>query len=176
MSAPVHKALRRIETLGRVSDSPAHLVRTFLSPANLQAATLMLDWMAELGMECSQAADGTIRGILHGTDPAARSLPLESHLDTVIDAGRYNGALGIISALAALETLAAAGFTPPFPIHVLGFSDEEGIRFQSTYLGSRSVTGPLDAATLSIRDANGISIAEAIEREGHASRRTADPL
>lgn len=166
MSPVVQKALGRIETLGRVSDSPQHLVRTFLSPANLEAARLVLGWMEELGMETSHAADGTIRGILPGDGGGNPPLLLGSHLDTVIDAGRYDGALGIIAALAALETLAAEGRRPPFPVHVLGFSDEEGIRFQTTYLGSRALAGPLDDATLAAKDADGVPLAAVIAREG----------
>lgn len=166
MNDPIQKALRRIETLGQISDNPRHLVRTFLSPANKQAASLVLGWMEELGMHCSHAPDGTIRGVLQGSDPEARPLLLGSHLDTVIDAGRYDGALGVIAALAALETLAKRGVVLPFPVHVLGFSDEEGTRFHTTYLGSRSVTGPLDSDTLSARDASGRSLEEVIDLDG----------
>ncbi len=166
MSPVVQKALSRIESLGRVSDSPSHLVRTFLSSANLRAARLVLGWMEELGMETSHAADGTIRGVFPGTTEETRPLLLGSHLDTVIDAGRYDGALGIIAALAALETMVESGGAPAFPVHVLGFSDEEGIRFQTTYLGSRPLAAPLDAASLAATDADGITLAEAIAREG----------
>ena len=87
---------------------------------------------------------------------------LGSHLDTVIDAGRYDGALGVLIALAALE------ITGPldFPVHLLGFSDEEGVRFHATYLGSRACVGQLTEEALGIRDAAGISLAEALENEG----------
>lgn len=163
MPDPVQTALERLEILGRISDDPSRLVRTFLSPANRVAAETVASWMDAAGMETSHAADGTIRGILPGTDPTAKPLLLGSHLDTVIDAGKYDGALGIIAALAAIESLPEP---PAFPIHLLGFSDEEGVRFHTTYLGSRSVTGPLDAETLATPDASGRSIAEAIEKEG----------
>jgi len=166
MPPPLQKALARLDQLGLVSDSPDHLVRTFLSPANRKASELVLEWMKELGMETSHAADGTVRGILAGSDPKAKPLLLGSHIDTVIDAGKYDGPLGIIAALAALETLHQEKTTLPFPIHLLAFSDEEGTRFQTTYLGSRSITGPLDAATLATKDADGITIAAAIEDHG----------
>lgn len=165
MATPSEIAVSRIEQLGRVSDSPSHLVRTFLSPANIQAANQILTWMASLGMETSQAPDGTVRGILAGTNPTAAPFILGSHYDTVIDAGKYDGPLGIISALAALETLKLEGITLPFPVHVLAFSDEEGTRFQTTYLGSRSITAPLDPQTLAARDAAGITIGQAIATE-----------
>lgn len=166
MSTPLENALARLDQLGLITDSPSHLVRTFLSPANLLAAKAVAGWMTELGMEISHSADGTLRGILPGSDPTAKPLLLGSHIDTVIDAGKYDGPLGIIAALAALENLQQEKITLPFPIHLLAFSDEEGTRFQTTYLGSRAITGPLDSATLATRDANGITIAAAIEDHG----------
>ncbi|MEO5914328.1 MAG: M20 family metallo-hydrolase [Luteolibacter sp.] len=166
MSKTLENALARLDQLGLISDSPSHLVRTFLSPANLLAAKEVAGWMTGLGMEISHAADGTVRGILPGSDPAAKPLLLGSHIDTVIDAGKYDGPLGIIAALAALENLQQENITLPFPIHLLAFSDEEGTRFQTTYLGSRSITGPLDSTTLATRDANGVTIAAAIEDHG----------
>ena len=166
MSSPLQNAVARIDQLGLISDSQSHLVRTFLSPANLQAAAQVLEWMKSLGMEVSHTADGTVRGILAGSNPDAPPLLLGSHIDTVIDAGKFDGALGIIVALAALETLQQEIATLPFPVHLLGFSDEEGTRFQTTYLGSRGIIGALDPATLSTRDADGITVAAAIEDKG----------
>lgn len=166
MPTPLQNALDRLDQLGLISDSPDYLVRTFLSPANRRAAERVLEWMKSLGMEVSHADDGTVRGILPGSDPGAKPLLLGSHIDTVIDAGKYDGPLGIISALTALETLRQENVVLPFPVHLLAFSDEEGTRFQTTYLGSRSITGPLDAATLATRDADGITIAAAFEDHG----------
>jgi allantoate deiminase len=174
MPTPIETALTRLEELGCISDSPTQLLRTFLSPANQQAAAKILTWMTALGMETHQAPDGSVRGILPGKNPQAAPLLLGSHYDTVIDAGKYDGPLGIISALAALETLQHEKFNLPFPIHVLAFSDEEGTRFQTTYLGSRSITAPLDPATLAARDAVGITIAQAIACESPTS--TSSPI
>lgn len=166
MPTPLNTAVARLDDLGSISDSPDYLVRTFLSPASLQAAGKILQWMAALGMEISHATDGTVRGILAGSDPAAAPLLLGSHLDTVIDAGKYDGALGIIAALAALETLQQEKVVLPFPVHLLAFSDEEGTRFQTTYLGSRAIIAPLDPETLGARDAAGITIAQALAEDG----------
>lgn len=159
-------AIARLEALGRLSDDPHQLTRTFLSAASRQAAELILSWMNDLGLQTSHAIDGTVRGILPGSDPTAAPLIIGSHYDSVIDAGQYDGPLGIVSALAALENLALKQITQPFPIHVLAFSDEEGVRFQTTYLGSRSIIGPLDEQTLAAKDAFGITLAEALTREG----------
>lgn len=166
MTSPLETAIARLDELGAISDSPSHLVRTFLSPASHRAALRILDWMAELGMETSHSADGTVRGILPGSHSEAAPLLLGSHYDTVIDAGKYDGPLGIIAALAALETLRQEKVTLPFPVHVLAFSDEEGTRFQTTYLGSRGIVGPLDNAILATRDDHGITLAAALEDSG----------
>lgn len=159
-------AIARLEALGRLTDDPHQLTRTFLSPASRQAAPLILNWMNELELQTSHAIDGTVRGILPGSDPTAAPLLIGSHYDTVIDAGKYDGPLGIVSALAALENLAQRHLTLPFPIHLLAFSDEEGVRFQTTYLGSRSLIGPLDEQTLAAKDAFGTTFAEALANEG----------
>ena len=168
MHSPLETAIARIDELGAISDSPEYLVRTFLSPANKQAAAKILEWMTALGMNTTQAPDGTVRGILPGGNPHAAPLLLGSHYDTVIDAGKYDGALGIIAVLAALETLRQEKITLPYPVHLLAFSDEEGIRFQTTYLGSRSIIAPLNAETLAAKDASGITVQQAIARESPA--------
>lgn len=159
-------AITRLESLARLSDHPGHLTRSFLSPASRQAADLLLSWMCDIGLQTTHAPDGTLRGILPGSNPSAPPLLLGSHYDTVIDAGKYDGPLGIISALAALESLALQNITLPFPVHVLAFSDEEGTRFQTTYLGSRSILAPLDDQTLAATDANGITLTNALASEG----------
>ncbi|MCP5543495.1 MAG: M20 family metallo-hydrolase [Akkermansiaceae bacterium] len=166
MSTPADTAWQRLEELGTISDSPEHLVRTFLSPANLAAARTVIGWMDGIGMHCDHAADGTVRGILDGADPEAPPLLLGSHLDTVINAGKYDGALGIVTAIAALETLRREEITLPFPVHVLGFSDEEGVRFHATYLGSRGIAGTLDGTAMEITDVSGKSLCHAIDSEG----------
>ncbi len=159
-------AISRLESLARLSDHPGHLIRSFLSPSSRQAADLLLSWIRDLGLQTSHAPDGTLRGILPGSNPSAPPLLLGSHYDTVIDAGKYDGPLGILSALAALESLAQQNITLPFPVHVLAFSDEEGTRFQTTYLGSRSILAQLDEKTLAATDANGITLASALASEG----------
>jgi len=166
MSAVVERALERLEILGQISDNPHYLVRSYLSPANRRAAGAMVDWMTSLDMEVGHLSDGTVRGIFPGSNPTAKPLLLGSHLDTVINAGQYDGALGLISALAAIESLQEKKIQLPFPVHVLGFSDEEGVRFQTTYLGSRSVIGELDLATRSREDAKGQTQAFVLATEG----------
>ena len=166
MSTILQQAIDRIEELGRLSDDPHYLIRTFLSRSNRRAAATVLHWMDELGMETAHAKDGTVRGILPGSHPDAPPLLLGSHIDTVVNAGKYDGPLGIISALAALQKLAEQKVTLPYPVHLLAFSDEEGARFQTTYLGSRSIIGNLDHGTLNQEDENGQSLSFVLATEG----------
>jgi allantoate deiminase len=181
----LERLLGRIEELGAITDTPGSLTRTFLSPAHLRAARQVMAWMEEAGMRTGHDVGGTVRGILDGrwemadaspSGSGVRNLPstihhlpspaspllLGSHLDTVIDAGKYDGALGVLIAIAALEVTGPLDF----PVHVLGFSDEEGVRFHATYVGSRACVGQLDDGMLSIRDGKGESLGEALEREG----------
>lgn len=161
----LQQALERIDALGAVSDEPGRLTRTFLSPANRAAATTLMGWMEQAGMAVSHDPGGTIRGVFPGAENGPPLL-IGSHFDTVIDAGKYDGALGLIVALAAIEHLRAERVVPPMPIHVLGFSDEEGTRFHTTYLGSQGVCGELDPDTLAATDSSGISLARCLEVEG----------
>ncbi len=163
----LNTALGRIEALGAISDEPGRLTRTFLSPANREAAATLMGWMVEAGMTVCHDRTGTIRGVLSGSENGLPLL-LGSHFDTVIDAGKYDGALGIIVALAAIERLNAENLVLPMPIHLLGFSDEEGIRFHTTYLGSQGVCGEFDIKTLAATDKSGISLAKCLEHEGWA--------
>jgi allantoate deiminase len=160
------RAWQRLEELGKISDHPGQLARVFLSPANLAAARTTLGWMDQAGWKTSHDALGNVRGIHPSGRPDARPVLLGSHLDTVIDAGKYDGALGIVVAIAAMEWLAAENLTPSFPVHVLGFCDEEGVRFHATYLGSRACTGRLDDRTLDLRDASGRNLRQIIAEEG----------
>lgn len=160
------RAISRVEELGGISDSPGFLQRTFLSKANRAAAECVMLWMRGLGMEVAHDKGGTVRGVAKGKNPGAKPVVLGSHIDTVINAGNYDGALGVIAAIAALEELAVQGVELPFPVHVLGFSDEEGVRFQSTYLGSAGVVGGLDAGLLAARDKQGRTLGEVLDEEG----------
>lgn len=159
------RVLARVEELAGISDSDVFLQRTFLSRANREAGECVMGWMRELGMVAGHDAGGTVRGVIPG-EGEGRAMLLGSHIDTVIDGGKYDGALGVIAALGALEQLRAEGVVLPFPVHVLGFSDEEGVRFQSTYLGSAGVIGALDARMLAVKDDAGLTLEEVIAREG----------
>src|SRR5208283_3680328 len=128
---------RLLRELGRVSDEKGRLTRTFLSQAMRRANRLVGGWMREAGLAVREDALGNLIGRLEASRPGAKTLVLGSHLDTVRDAGRFDGALGVLLPIVALRNLRRKGVRLPFALEVVGFSEEEGVRFPSAYLGSR---------------------------------------
>ncbi|HEX4349039.1 MAG TPA: allantoate amidohydrolase [Verrucomicrobiae bacterium] len=160
------KIMQRLEALAEISNESGKITRTFASPAMRRANELVAQWMREAGMTTRVDAMGNLIGHYPGKTPDAKILLLGSHLDTVRDAGKFDGPLGIVLAIACVENLHRQKIKPPFAIEVVGFSDEEGVRYQTTYLGSRAITGGLDARDLKRRDADGISVGEALRNFG----------
>ncbi len=160
------RIMERCDALARHSELPGGLTRVFLSPQCRAAAEQVLGWMREAGMAAAIDAIGNVSGRYEGERAGAPCVMLGSHLDTVRDAGRYDGMLGVISAIECVHALAAAGKRLPFAIEVVGFGDEEGVRFGTTLLGSRAVAGTLAPAVLETKDAQGVSIAQALRAAG----------
>ncbi|HYF61275.1 MAG TPA: allantoate amidohydrolase [Herpetosiphonaceae bacterium] len=158
--------MERCALLGAISEEPDRLTRRFATPAMARANDLVGGWMAAAGMAVRRDQIGNLIGRYESDRPGAKTLLLGSHLDTVRDAGRYDGPLGVLVALACVERLAAAGARLPFAIELAAFADEEGLRFQSTYLGSAALAGTFDPASLALADADGISMAAAIRGFG----------
>ncbi len=153
----------RLDELGRVSEEPGRLTRTFLSPAMRRVHERVGGWMAEAGLAVREDAVGNLIGRLESPWRGAKTLLLGSHLDTVRDAGRFDGALGVLLPIAAVEELRRRGRVLPFHVEVLGFSEEEGVRFASAYLGSKGYTGALRAADLKLADGDGVTVRQALE-------------
>jgi allantoate deiminase len=156
----------RINQLGTISETPEHLARIFLSPEHRIAADLILSWMKDAGMAAHLDAIGNVCGRYEGERPGLPCLMLGSHYDTVRDAGKWDGPLGIITAIACVADLNRRGVRLPFAIEIVGFADEEGVRFASTLLGSRAVAGTFDESVLNARDANGLTMREAMTQFG----------
>lgn len=152
--------MRRCAELGAISDEPGRLTRTFHSPAMQRANALVGSWMRDAGLEVREDAAFNLIGRWTCADPRAKTLLLGSHLDTVRDAGKYDGPLGVLVALAAVEQLRVERVTLPFHVEVIGFSDEEGARYQTTYLGSRAVAGTLTRRDLALIEEKGIQRAK----------------
>jgi len=173
LSAAAKLLAARLDELGRVSEEQDRLTRTFLSPAMERANLLVGGWMHDLGLKVQEDETGNLIGRLEGATPRARTLLLGSHLDTVRNAGRFDGALGVVLPILALAELKQRGVALPFAVEILGFSEEEAVRFTGAYIGSKAYTGRLRVADLLLRDARGNTLREVIE--AHAGRRYAPP-
>ena len=158
--------MARLDELAALSERPDALVRRFLTPEHARANALAADWMRQAGMNVRTDAIGNVVGRYEGAAPGLPALLLGSHLDTVVDAGRYDGMLGVVSAIACVADLSAQGVRLPFAVEIVGFADEEGTRFGATLLGSRALAGTFDPAVLDRTDADGITMAEALTRFG----------
>lgn len=156
----------RIGRLGAISETPDHLARIFLTAQHRKAAELLMSWMREAGMEAHMDAIGNVVGRYEGKTPRLPGLMLGSHYDTVRDAGKWDGPLGLITAISCVSHINRRGLRLPFAIEVVGFADEEGVRFASTLLGSRAVAGTFDESVLSARDAAGVTMRNAITNFG----------
>ncbi len=139
---------QRIGALAKITEEPGRITRTFASPAMRRANELVGAWMRAAGLEVRVDAAFNLLGRWNSTQRGAKTFLLGSHLDTVRDAGKYDGPLGVLTAISAVELLRERGVKLPFNVEVVGFSDEEGVRYQTTYLGSRALAGTLTAADL----------------------------
>jgi len=164
--------IERCHYLAECTEEPGAITRPFASDAMTRAHALVRDWMGEAGMTVSRDNIGNLRGRYEGA--ADSTLLLGSHLDSVRNAGKYDGPLGVIVAIAAVQRLHDAGRHLPFGIEVLAFADEEGLRYGSTYLGSRALAGSFDQRDLERVDAAGIRMADAIRAFGGDPQRVAD--
>jgi allantoate deiminase len=156
----------RINELGAISETPEYLARLFLTREHRAAADLILTWMRSAGMRAHLDAIGNVCGRYEGDQPALPCLMLGSHYDTVRDAGKWDGPLGLITAISCVADLHKRGRRLPFAVEVAGFADEEGVRFASTLLGSRAVAGTFDASVLNARDKSGLAMREALVQFG----------
>ncbi len=156
----------RCRRLAQISEDEERLTRPFATPAMLRANELVGSWMTAAGGSVRVDVAGNLVGTWRGAGARNEMLLLGSHLDTVRDAGAFDGPLGIVVAIAALQRLRARGVELPFDVDVIGFSDEEGLRFGTAYLGSRAVAGELKRSLLDLQDADGIRIREALQAFG----------
>ena len=155
-----------LDELAECSEDPAELTRRYLTPEHAQATELVMRRMREAGMGTRLDAVGNVVGHCPGRRPGARRLILGSHLDTVRNAGKYDGALGVMLPIACLRWLHERGRPLDYPIDVIAFGDEEGVRFQATLIGSQAVAGDLDLAMLHAVDEDGIRLEEAMRGFG----------
>lgn len=156
----------RIEALARLSEVQGHLTRPSFTPSMKWANETVAAWMTAAGMEVHLDGAANLIGRYEGATPNAQALMIGSHIDTVKDAGKYDGTLGVLLGLACVEELARTNRRLPFAVEVVAFTDEEGLRFKLPYVGSRALTGKLTREDLELADENGVSLKAAIDGYG----------
>ncbi|MBR0932714.1 allantoate amidohydrolase [Bradyrhizobium jicamae] len=177
------RVMARLEELAALTDEPGALTRLYLSPAHRRAADSLIGWFRELGVAASIDAIGNVVARYEAATSGAPALIIGSHIDTVRNAGKYDGNLGVAAGLVAVEELARRGERLPFAIEIVAFGDEEGVRFPVTLSGSRALAGAFDPTSLDQRDEDGVTLREALiafgcDPDGIAAiaRRPADVL
>ena len=175
--------LARARQLAACSDEDGKLTRLFLSPAQRAASAKVAAWMGAAGMVVRIDAIGNVIGRYEGEHPDGPALIVGSHLDTVRDAGMFDGLYGVLAAIECVGALAREGRRLPFAIEVVGFAEEEGVRFGTGMLGSRAIAGTFDPAWLAYRDRDGLAMGAALSAYGldphgigEAAKRRADVL
>jgi N-carbamoyl-L-amino-acid hydrolase len=152
--------------LAQWSESPDGLTCTYLSPAHRSVAAEIRELLRQAGLAPEIDEVGNVVARYPAADPRARALIVASHYDTVRNAGKYDGRLGLLVALVLVEHLARTGRRLPFHLDVVAFSEEEGVRFASSFIGSSAMAGRFDPALLERRDADGHTLAAAMREAG----------
>jgi allantoate deiminase len=161
------RAYQRLEALRAYTDEPGKITRLYLSPSHIKSIDFIIDEMRKAGCDSVHVdALGTVVGRYEGKISGLPALLIGSHIDTVVDGGAYDGALGVIAGIGVVEALHQKGERLDFAIEVLGFGDEENVRFPANLTSSRALAGTLDEASLDARDEQGISIREALTANG----------
>ena len=155
------------EEIGAWSEDDGALTCTYMTDAHRRTADQIAHWMREAGMHAHIDAVGNVVGRYLSTDPQAKTLMTGSHYDTVRNGGKYDGREGILLPIAIVKHLHEKGETLPFHFEIIGFSEEEGVRFKSTFLGSNAIIGQFDLNLLNLTDRDGVSMREVLTQAGH---------
>lgn len=158
--------MRRLEALSLFSEGGAGVTRRFATKEHRQAAEMIQAWMRDAGMSAHVDAVGNIVGRYEGLAPDAPALAIGSHQDTVRQGGKYDGALGVVAPICCVDYLNRSDLRLPFAIEIIAFCDEEGVRFNSTLLGSKAIAGTFDMKALEARDGDDIGMADALRSFG----------
>ena len=155
-----------LDALARISEQDDALTCSYLSPSHLETAALLREWMLAAGLSVDIDAVGNVVGRWRNASSDSKTLITGSHYDTVINGGRYDGRLGIVLPIVVATSLRQAGAVLPFDLEIVGFADEEGVRFKSTFIGSSALAGTFDPQLLAKRDAKGESMEDALRAAG----------
>lgn len=172
MKDRARRAIAECRHIATMTEEPGRITRRFLTPPVKEAHRHLRGRMESLGMIVHVDAAGNLRGLWQPKQAGGKRLMLGSHIDTVPDAGAYDGTLGVTL---ALELVALAGdMDLPTPIEVVAFSEEEGVRFGVPFLGSRALAGRFDSALLGLEDAEGVRLEDAIRNFGLSPKRISE--
>ena len=160
------KVVKRIEELAFITEEQGCITRTFGTKPFIEGSKRVFDWMVEAGLQTSIDNIGNVRGKLLSDNPNAKTFVIGSHIDTVVNAGKFDGPLGVLIGLDLLKNIIQSKTKLLFDIELIAFSDEEGVRFHTTYLGSKVVAGSFDTVTLDRKDAKGIALQDVITEIG----------
>ena len=160
------RIIEAANSLARWSDSADGLSCTYLGPAHRAVAGELCGWMTQAGLQAHIDGVGNVVGRYPSARPNAKTLVIGSHYDTILNAGRYDGRLGIVTGLAVAEHLAKTAVALPFHLEVIGFSEEEGVRFPLPYIGSAALAGRFDRQWLERADAEGVTLSSAMRDAG----------
>ncbi len=160
------RLMSRCDELGQITDDPGKVTRTYLSPATGQAHTQLAAWMRDAGLSVRVDPIGNVIGRLAAPDLFAPVLLIGSHIDTVPNAGRYDGILGVLAALEIAQALRHKGDALPFHLDVIAFSEEEGVRFNAPFIGSLGAVGQLTPDMFDLADRQGRTLRTAIQSYG----------
>jgi allantoate deiminase len=164
----------RLLELAALSDEPGRLTRLYLGPAHRRATDLVAYWMRDAGMSARLDPLASVVGRYEARDGGGKTLLIGSHIDSVRNAGRFDGPLGVVTAIEVVKAAFKSGKRFPFAVEVVAFGDEEGVRFASTLGGSRALAGTFDERALDELDENAISRREALTAFGCDPSRLAD--
>jgi allantoate deiminase len=160
------KIVARIDELASISEDEKGITRTFATKAFIEGRDKVQRWMQQAGLETRIDSIGNVRGRLSFKHKNNKTFVIASHIDTVVNAGKWDGPLGVIMGLDLLEQIIQTKTTLPFNIELIAFSDEEGVRFHTTFLGSKVVAGSFNRDLLQKKDAQGTTLQEAIVEMG----------
>src|SRR5208337_585316 len=160
------KLMARLDAFAAFTDEPGRLTRLFLSEAHQRAAQAFIGWCGEAGLNARIDAAGNVVARYEGKSAGAPALMLGSHIDTVRDAGRYDGNYGALAALAVVEALAAEGERLEHAVEIIAFGDEEGVRYRTTLTGSRALAGTYSKDALNQKDSGGVLMRDALKAFG----------
>ncbi|MBC7946468.1 MAG: allantoate amidohydrolase [Chitinophagaceae bacterium] len=165
-SKRAERIMQRIDELASISEDEGRITRTYGTRPFIQGRNKVEQWMKEAGLDTRIDNIGNVRGRLDSNNAKAQTFVIASHIDTVVNAGRFDGPMGVLIGLDLAAQLGMSGATLPYNIEVIGFCDEEGCRFHTTYLGSKALIGKLESSLLDAKDATGMELSHVITQMG----------